>query len=236
MLVDEPASVLSIWCEALAIIRRYPLAAVIPTAVLGSVGDAPYYFIKGELTFPEEILTTLTGASLTTCILSTQHVQRKSPPRPNKAPSGSPCSVSHTDVFRFLSAGNKRSRELFLQRRPSVEAPSERTHVLLLPRDLIHRAVTDLYDDRIGYVRDLLIDEADWKVRFLHVTGGGHLGFDEHHFLIPIEAVRRVSAGFVTIEQSRQKVQEAPELDPNILVQPQLRHEIYEYYGYPVPE
>ena len=117
-----------------------------------------------------------------------------------------------------------------------MEAPSERAHVLLLPRDLIHRAVTDLYDDRIGYVRDLLIDEADWKVRFLHITGGGHLGFDEHHFVIPIEAVRRVSAGFVTIEQSRQKVQEAPELDPKILVQPQLRHEIYDYYGYPVPE
>ena len=54
--------------------------------------------------------------------------------------------------------------------------------------------------------------------------------------MIPIEAVRRVSAGFVTIEQSRQKVQGAPELDPNILVQPQLRREIYEYYGYPVPE
>ena len=79
------------------------------------------------------------------------------------------------------------------------------------------------------------IDGADWKVRFLHVTVGGHLGFHDHHFLIPIEAVQRVSEGFVTIEQSRQKVQGAPELDPNILLQPQLRREIYEYYGYPVP-
>jgi sporulation protein YlmC with PRC-barrel domain len=117
-----------------------------------------------------------------------------------------------------------------------MEAPSERPHVLLLPRDLIHRAVTDLRDDRIGYIRDLLIDEADWKVRFLHVTGGGHLGYHEHHYVIPIEAVRRVSGGYVSIEQSRQKVQGAPELDPNILVQPQLRRGIYEYYGYPVPE
>jgi hypothetical protein len=38
------------------------LAAVIPAAVLGSLGDAPYYFIKGEITLPEEILTTLSGA------------------------------------------------------------------------------------------------------------------------------------------------------------------------------
>ena len=62
MLVDEPASVLSIWRQALAIIRRYPLAALIPAVVLGSLGDAPYYFIKGEITLPEEILTTLSGA------------------------------------------------------------------------------------------------------------------------------------------------------------------------------
>ncbi|MDQ3833989.1 MAG: hypothetical protein M3315_10200 [Actinomycetota bacterium] len=44
-----------------------------------------------------------------------------------------------------------------------------------------------------------------------------------------------MSESFVTIEQGRQKVQGAPELDPNILLQPQLRREIYEYYGYPVP-
>jgi hypothetical protein len=62
MLVDEPASVLSIWRQALATIKEYPLAAVIPAAGLGSLGDASYYFIKGEITLPEEILTTLSGA------------------------------------------------------------------------------------------------------------------------------------------------------------------------------
>jgi hypothetical protein len=44
-----------------------------------------------------------------------------------------------------------------------------------------------------------------------------------------------VSEGFVTIEHSREKVQGAPELNPNILLQPVLRREIYEYYGYPPP-
>ncbi len=87
----------------------------------------------------------------------------------------------------------------------------------------------------IGYVRDLLIDVADWKVRFLHATVGWRLGIGDRHFLFPIEAVERVSEGFVTIEQSREKVQGAPELNPNILLQPDLRHGIYEYYGYPSP-
>jgi hypothetical protein len=116
-----------------------------------------------------------------------------------------------------------------------MEEAHERTHVLLMPRDLIHRAVTDPDNRLIGYVRDLLIDEVDWKLRFLHVTVGGHLGINERHFLIPIEAVERVSGGFVTIELSPQKVRGAPELDPNILLQPDLRQVIYDYYGYPAP-
>ena len=87
----------------------------------------------------------------------------------------------------------------------------------------------------IGYVRDLLIDVVDWKVRFLHATAGWRLGVGDRHFLLPIEAVERVSEAFVTIEQSREKVQGAPELNPNILLQPDLRRGIYEYYGYPSP-
>jgi hypothetical protein len=43
----------------------------------------------------------------------------------------------------------------------------------------------------IGYVRDLLIDVADWKVRFLHATVGWHLGVGDRHLLFPIEAVER---------------------------------------------
>ncbi len=61
MFADERVSIWSIWRKALAIIGRYPSAAFLPAAVLGTVGDAPYYLIKGETTLREEILTTLTG-------------------------------------------------------------------------------------------------------------------------------------------------------------------------------
>jgi hypothetical protein len=104
-----------------------------------------------------------------------------------------------------------------------------------MPRDLIHRAVTDPDNHLIGYVRDLLIDEADWKGALFAHHVGGHLGIGDSHFLIPVEAVERVSGGFVTIEQSREKVRSAPELDPNIVLQPDLTRGIYEYYGYPSP-
>ena len=59
---DEQSSILSIWREALRTIRRYPLAAFLPAAVLAMLGAAPYYFIEGKINVPEQILTSLTGA------------------------------------------------------------------------------------------------------------------------------------------------------------------------------
>jgi sporulation protein YlmC with PRC-barrel domain len=122
-----------------------------------------------------------------------------------------------------------------VEKEAGMDNARERTHVLLMPRDLIHRQIIDSKDEVIGYIRDLLIDEVDWKVRFLHATQGGFLGFDEHHFLIPIEAVRTVTSGFVVIELSKEQVHGGPELDPNIRLHPELRSKIYEHYGYPTP-
>ncbi len=116
-----------------------------------------------------------------------------------------------------------------------MDNAGKRTHVLLTPRDLIHREILGPDDENIGFVRDLLIDEVDWKVRFVHATQGGFLGLDERHFLIPIEAVSYVGGGFVKTELSRERVHGAPKLDPDIRLHPELRAEIYGYYGYPSP-
>jgi hypothetical protein len=43
--IYEQISASGVWREALAIIRRYPLAAIMPAALLGAVAEAPYYFI-----------------------------------------------------------------------------------------------------------------------------------------------------------------------------------------------
>src|SRR4028119_2219960 len=59
---DERGGVLSVWREALGIIRRYPLASFSPAAVLGTLGAAPYYFIEGETHVTEVILASLTQA------------------------------------------------------------------------------------------------------------------------------------------------------------------------------
>ena len=44
-----------------------------------------------------------------------------------------------------------------------------------------------------------------------------------------------MGGGFVKTELSKEQVHGSPELDPNIRLHPELRAEIYEYYGYPTP-
>ena len=60
--VYEQISASGVWREALAIIRRYPLATIMPAAVLGAVAEAPYYFIDDSNPVWEQILASLTSA------------------------------------------------------------------------------------------------------------------------------------------------------------------------------
>jgi hypothetical protein len=60
--VDERLAVSAVWREALSIIRRYPLATIVPAVVLAALADAPYYFLEHSGFAWEEILTFLTAA------------------------------------------------------------------------------------------------------------------------------------------------------------------------------
>jgi hypothetical protein len=60
--VKERVTASSVWREALAIIRRYPSATLVPAMLLVALGDAPYFFLKGSGLGGEEILTFVTSA------------------------------------------------------------------------------------------------------------------------------------------------------------------------------
>src|ERR671921_1981484 len=60
--VDERLAVSAVWREALAIIRRYPFATIVPALVFAALADAPYYFLVGSGFAWEQILTILTAA------------------------------------------------------------------------------------------------------------------------------------------------------------------------------
>ena len=60
--------------------------------------------------------------------------------------------------------------------------------------DLRGKDVYDPHGQRIGSVEDLYIDRREREMRFLEMgTGGGFLGIGERRFLVPVEAVTKVS-------------------------------------------
>jgi hypothetical protein len=60
--MDERLAVSAVWREALAIIRRYPFATIVPALVFAALADAPYYFLVGSGFAWEQILTFSTAA------------------------------------------------------------------------------------------------------------------------------------------------------------------------------
>jgi hypothetical protein len=60
--MDERVTVSAVWREALAIIRRYPFATIVPAVVLAALADAPYYFFTHSGFAWEQILTFVAAA------------------------------------------------------------------------------------------------------------------------------------------------------------------------------
>jgi len=98
--------------------------------------------------------------------------------------------------------------------------------------DIRRRKALDMAGEELGEVDDLLIDEREQKVRFLQVTSGGFLGLGATKFLLPVEAIMRITDDAVYINQSRERVAGAPDYDPTLVDERYVR-DVYSHYGYP---
>ena len=79
------------------------------------------------------------------------------------------------------------------------------------PEDYLRgKGVYDPHGQRMGSVEDLYIDRQEREVRYLEVGAGGFLGIGEKRFLVPVEAVTRVSEERVTVEPDRTEKAEGP--------------------------
>ena len=97
--------------------------------------------------------------------------------------------------------------------------------------DIRGRRVLDPEGEEVGEIEDLLIDHQDRKVRLLQVASGGILGLGATTFLLPVEAITRVSEEAVHIDQRRERIVGAPPYDP-ALVDQRYVHALYSHYGY----
>lgn len=98
--------------------------------------------------------------------------------------------------------------------------------------DIRGRKVLDMAGEELGSVDDLFIDDQDHKVRFLQITSGGFLGLGAAKFLLPVDAVARLTVDAVYIQQGREQVAGAPRYDP-ALVDERYMTDVYSHYGYP---
>jgi sporulation protein YlmC with PRC-barrel domain len=103
--------------------------------------------------------------------------------------------------------------------------------------DIRDRKVVDRDGEEIGEVDDLLIDAPEKRVRFLEVASGGFLGLGKTKFLIPVEAITRISDDTVYINQTRQHIAGAPPYDPDLIHKDAGEEgyygDVYRHYGYP---
>ncbi|WP_422735727.1 PRC-barrel domain-containing protein [Micromonospora sp. WMMD729] len=99
-------------------------------------------------------------------------------------------------------------------------------------QDVRGRRVLDADGDDLGKVNDLLIDRDEHKVRFLRVEHGGLLGIGATATFIPVEAISDVTEDTVRVDLTREKIEQAPTYDPEVVEETGYYEDVYWYYGY----
>lgn len=98
--------------------------------------------------------------------------------------------------------------------------------------DIRGRHVKDKDGKGLGKIHDLLIDDAERRVRFMLVEHGGFLGMGETESFIPVDTITRISEDEVSIDHTREHVAAAPGYDPALINDRAYHQDICSYYGY----
>jgi sporulation protein YlmC with PRC-barrel domain len=102
--------------------------------------------------------------------------------------------------------------------------------------DVRRRTVIDKDGETIGEVSDLIVDNRETHVRFLEVASGSLFGLGRQKSLIPVDAIIRISDDAVYINQTRQRISDAPPYDPDLIHEDvgdeSYYGHVYRHYGY----
>lgn len=99
--------------------------------------------------------------------------------------------------------------------------------------DIRGREVNDRDGEGIAKVAELLVDDREEKVRFLLIEHGGFLGFRATKTLLPVDAITKIAADEVFINQSRERVATAPRYAPTLVNDRPHHSSVYDHYGIP---
>jgi len=110
---------------------------------------------------------------------------------------------------------------------------SETEEIVRQPdEDIRGRDVRDRDGEELGTVKDLLVDGAENRVRFMEVASGGFLGIGKDTTLIPVDAITSITEDEVRIDQTRERVAGAPAYDPELVRRQEDYGGFLEYYGF----
>ncbi len=98
-------------------------------------------------------------------------------------------------------------------------------------QDIRGRRVIDREGKHIGHVSALFVDDEHRKIRMLEVSGGGILRMGDIHFLLPVDAILKVTDDSVQVTETADRVAKSPAYDPR-LVGKYDRNYWGPYYGY----
>ncbi len=89
------------------------------------------------------------------------------------------------------------------------------------------------YDGDIGHAKDLIVDDEEWKVRYLVVDTRSWLPGGD--VLLSISWIKDVSwdEARVTINHSRDEIRNSPKYDPSTPVNREFEEVLHDYYGRP---
>jgi hypothetical protein len=97
--------------------------------------------------------------------------------------------------------------------------------------DIRGHDVVDRSQEEIGTISELLVDEAENRVRFIEVRSGGFLGMGATDILLPVDAITTIDDDSVSVDQTRERIAHAPRYDPQ-LADDRYWEGVYTYYGY----
>ncbi len=88
-------------------------------------------------------------------------------------------------------------------------------------------------DGQIGHIEDFIINDDDWKIRYMAVDTRNFLS--GRKVLLPLSVVGAFdwAAGTVDVDLSVEKIKQSPEYDPEAPINREYEVQIFDYYGKP---
>lgn len=97
--------------------------------------------------------------------------------------------------------------------------------------DIRGRDVFDTAGEKIGHVKDLLIDEDGARVRFFEIAHGGFLGLGEERIIAPVDIITGIGKDGVHIDRQRDVIARSPVYDPELAREREYYGSVYGHYG-----